>query len=210
MEAVLSLYSEPETEGVVRLCMDERPCQLLSDVLTPVAARPGKVKKVDYEYRREGTCVMFLAYDIDTGLRYTEVRERRTKKDYAEFMDRVLSTHYREAKEVKLVQDNLNTHSKGSFYEHLPVERAGELSRLIDFVNTPKHGSWLNMAEIEFSAMSRQCLDRRIGSVAELQAEVDLWTCQRNTDGVKIHWSFTVDAARDKLAGRYKEVNPNN
>ena len=210
MEAVLRLYSLPPVEGVVRLCMDEPPCQLLSEVMTPLPAKPDSVKKVDCEYKREGTCVVFVAYDIDRGKRYTEVREQRTKKDYAEFIDGVLAGNYADAKKVKLVQDNLNTHSKGSFYEHLSKERAGEMSELIDFVFTPKHGSWLNMAETEFSALSRQCLDRRIGSVELLRAEVGPWTERRNKEGVRINWTFTVKDAREKLVNRYKNVNPDN
>lgn len=210
MEEVLRLYNEPEQDGVVRLCVDERPCQLLGEVMTPIAPKPEKVKKVDYEYKREGTCVVFLAYDIDRGWRHTQVRDQRTKKDYAEFIDELLAIHYPDAKKVKLVQDNLNTHTKGSFYDHLSKERAGQISALVDFVYTPKHGSWLNMAEIEFSALSRQCLDRRIGSVKALKAEVGPWTRQRNTDKVRICWSFSVKAARDKLANRYKDVNPLN
>ena len=210
MEEVLRFYSLLPQEGVVRLCMDERPCQLLDEVMTPLAAKPGSVQKVDCEYKREGTCVVFVAYDIDRGKRYTEVRVQRTKKDYAEFIDKVIADNYADAKEVKLVQDNLNTHRKGSFYENLSKERAGELNELIDFVFTPKHGSWLNMAETEFSALSRQCLDRRISSVEALRAEVSPWTAQRNADGIRINWTFTVKDARDKLINRYKDVNSQN
>jgi hypothetical protein len=210
MEAVLRLYSLPAEAGVARLCMDEQPCQLLSDVMTPLPASPGSVQKVDYEYKREGTCVVLLIYDIDQGRRYIQVREQRTKKDYAAFIDQVLGEHYTDAKAVKLVQDNLNTHKKGSFYEHLPKERAYELSELIEFVFTPKHGSWLNMAEIEFSALSRQCMDRRIGSIEALRAEVSPWTERRNQDGTRINWTFTVSKAREKLSNRYRKVNPEN
>lgn len=210
MEAVLRLYSQPAYEGVVRLCMDEQPCQLLSEVISPIPAKPESVKKVDYEYKREGTCVVFLAYDMDQGKRYTQVSEQRTKKDYAAFIDKVIAENYPDASQVKLVQDNLNTHTKGSFYEHLSKERAGALSALIDFVYTPKHGSWLNMAETEFSALSRQCLDRRIGSVDALRAEVGPWTARRNEDKIKISWSFTVADARTKLVNRYNEVNAEN
>lgn len=210
MEAVLRLYSLPAEEGVARLCMDEQPCQLLSDVMTPLPAKPQSVKKVDSEYKREGTCVVFVVYDIDQGKRYTEVRSQRTKKDYAQFVDRVIAEHYGHVKRVKLVQDNLNTHSKGSFYEHLSKDRAGELSELIDFVFTPKHGSWLNMAETEFSALSRQCLDRRIGSVEQLRAEVGPWTQRRNADKIRINWTFTVRDAHHKLENRYNEVNAEN
>lgn len=210
MEGVLRLYSQEQQQGVVRLCMDERPCQLLSEVMVPLPPKAGTPKRIDNEYKREGTCVVLLAYDIDKGMRYTEVRQQRTKKDYAAFIDNIIREHYSEASHVKLVQDNLNTHTKGSFYEHLPVQRAGELSGLIDFVYTPKHGSWLNVAEIEFSALARQCLDRRIGSREEMKTLTAKWTEQRNSEKVKIHWSFTVDKARDKLASRYAKVNDKN
>jgi hypothetical protein len=206
MESVLRLYAEPPAEGVVRLCIDERPCQLLGEVMTPMAAQPGKVNKIDYEYKRGGTCCVFIAYDLDRGWRYTEVRAQRTKRDYAAFIDGLISQYYADVKKVKLVQDNLNTHNKGSFYEHLSVERAGELSELIDFVYTPKHGSWLNMAEIEFSALSRQCLARRISTVAALEEQTGLWTQRRNREGVKISWGFSVAVAREKLGNRYKDA----
>ena len=210
MESVLRLYTQKEHKDVVRLCMDERPCQLLSEVMMPLPPKPGVPKRIDNEYKREGTCVVLLAYDIDKGMRYTEVRQQRTKKDYAAFIDNIIREYYSEASHVKLVQDNLNTHTKGSFYEHLPVQRAGELSEQIDFVYTPKHGSWLNMAEIEFSALTRQCLDKRIGSLEEMKTVTSQWTKQRNHDKVKIHWSFTVEGARDKLAAQYRKVNHKN
>lgn len=208
MESVLRLYAEPQAEDVVRLCVDERPCQLLGEVMTPIAAKPGKAKKQDYEYKREGTCCVFIAYYIDRGWRYTEVREQRTKKDYAQFIDGLVATQYAAAKKIKLVQDNLNTHTKGAFYEHLSTERAGELNELIDFVYTPKHGSWLNMAEIEFSALSRQCLDRRINKVEAMEEQTQAWTQRRNKEGVKINWSFSVVAAREKLDSRYNSAKP--
>jgi len=210
MESVLRLYSQPQQEATVRLCMDERPCQLLEEVLTPLPPEPGMPKRIDNEYKREGTCVVLLAYDIDRGIRYTEVKQQRTKKDYAEFIDTIIREHYQDAGKVKLVQDNLNTHTKGSFYEHLPVQRAGELSTLIDFEYTPKHGSWLNMAEIEFSALSRQCLDERIATIDQMKQTVQAWTNNRNLRKVKIHWSFTVDKAREKMASLYAKVNDKN
>lgn len=210
MESVLRLYSEEEKEGTVRLCMDERPCQLLNEVMMPLPPVAGAAKRIDNEYKREGTCVVLLAYDIDKGIRYAEVREQRTCRDYAEFIDEVIRAHYPGAAKVKLVQDNLNTHSKGSFYEYLPLQRAGELSELIDFVFTPKHGSWLNMAEIEFSALSRQCLDRRIATIGQMKQTVQSWTAQRNKEETKIHWSFTVDKAREKMVNRYQTANHKN
>jgi DDE superfamily endonuclease len=210
MEDVLSVYNQPIVVNRTRLCFDERPCQLLDDMVSPLPTGPDKVAKEDNEYVRKGTCVVLLAYDLDTGQRYTEVSERRTKADYAGFIDRVISTHYADKELIDLVQDNLNTHKYGSFYEYLPLAAARALSRKLVFHFTPKHGSWLNMAEIEFSALARQCLHRRIGSLAELSRQVALWTSERNAMSVKIHWSFTVATAEDKLKGWYEQVNPAN
>lgn len=190
--------------------MDKRPCQLLSEVMMPLPPKSGMPKRIDNEYKREGTCVVLLAYDIDRGMRYAQVRKHRSKKDYAEFIDKVITENYTHSAKVKLVQDNLNTHTKGSFYEHLPLQRAGELSALIGFVYTPKHGSWLNMAEIEFSALCKQCLDRRVASIEQMKEIVATWTQNRNQNKVKIHWSFTVDKTRDKLASQYQKANYKN
>ncbi len=210
MEDVLGLYEQQEQDQLVRLCFDERPCQLLDEVLAPLPLQPGKPLRQDYEYERKGTACVLLAYDIDKGTRYVQVRERRTKKDYAQFMDWLLKEHYPHCEQLQLVQDNLNTHNASSFYEHLPLERAGQLARKIHFHYTPKHGSWLNMAEIEFSALARQCLDRRIKDIQTLEKEVLAWSKQRNEQKAKIHWSFTVKTARTVLASRYHKVNPDN
>jgi hypothetical protein len=210
MEDVLNLYEQAEQDQLVRLCFDERPCQLLDEVLAPLPLQPGKPLREDYEYERKGTACVLLAYDLDKGTRYLQVRERRTKKDYAHFMDWLLKEHYPHCEQFQLVQDNLNTHNASSFYEHLPLERAGELARKIRFHYTPKHGSWLNMAEIEFSALARQCLDCRIKDIQTLEREVLAWSKQRNEQQVKIHWSFTVKTARSVLASRYLKVNPGN
>lgn len=150
-----------------------------------------------------------MAYDIDKGKRYAQVREQRTKRDYAEFMEWVIKQQYSQAKKVVVVQDNINTHKKGSLYEHLPTQRAGELAGLLDFHFTPRHGSWLNMAEIEFSALSRQCLNRRIGSIKKLNHEVKAWLKNRNKKA-KINWSFTVSKARHTMDSQYRNVNQNN
>jgi hypothetical protein len=147
MEDVLCLYGQPAQVNQVRLCFDERPCQLLNHVVAPLLVKPGQAAKEDNEYIREGTAVVLLAYDLDKGIRYTQVRKRRTKSDYAAFMQEIVSTHYADVAHIDLVQDNLNTHKYGSFYEHLPVVEARSLSRKLVFHFTPKHGSWLNMAE---------------------------------------------------------------
>lgn len=135
--------------------------------------KPGKAAKEDNEYVRQGTCVILLAYDLDSGIRYTQVRKRRTKADYTEFMHQIIETYYSDTEHIDLIQDNLNTHKYGSFYEHLPLAQARSLSGKLRFHFTPKHGSWLNVAEIEFSALARQCLNRRIGSMDILAKQVD-------------------------------------
>jgi hypothetical protein len=210
MEDVLDLYSRPAVAGVSRLCFDERPCQLLDDVLAPLPLQPGQGRKVDYEYVRQDTCVVLLAYDLERGQRYVQVRARRTKQDYAEFMEWLASTHYPDTQKLLLVQDNLNTHSYGAFYEHLPCERAFALRQQVEFHFTPKHASWLNMAELEFAALVRQCLDRRLASQAELEREVLAWQEERNTAATMIHWSFTVNDARQKLRRHYHRVKSTN
>lgn len=210
MENVLSVYNQPPLVGRGRICFDERPCQLLDDVIAALPTKPGKTAKEDNEYVRKGTCVVLLAYDLDTGQRFTQVREQRTKADYAEFMYEVISTHYADIEQIDLIQDNLNTHKYGSFYQHLPIAQARLLSRKLTFHYTPKHGSWLNAAEIEFSVLARQCLNRRIGSLAELARQVEIWTDERNERAVKVCWSFTVATAENKLKRWYEQVNPMN
>jgi hypothetical protein len=210
MEDVLALYAQEPQTGIARVCFDERPCQLLDDVVAPLPMKEGKVERQDSEYGRNGTAVILLAYDLDTGQRYVQVRKQRTKQDYAQFMDWLAKEHYAHVEQIELVQDNLNTHSYGSFYEHLPAQQASELARKFNFHFTPKHGSWLNMAEIEFSVLARECLDRRIASIEEMERQVLIWGEQRNKRTAKIHWSFTVNAARETLAKQYAKVNPVN
>ncbi len=210
MENVLAVYNRPVDPKRARLCFDERPCQLLEDVVIGLRVKPGKAAKEDNEYVRQGTAVVLLAYDLETGQRYTQVRKQRTKADYTEFIQQIVSTYYADIEYIDLVQDNLNTHRYGSFYEHLPLVQARMLSQKLTFHFTPKHGSWLNIAEIEFSALARQCLHRRIGSLDELGRQVSLWTVERNERAVKVHWSFTVATAEDKLKRWYKQVNPEN
>ena len=156
MENLLEVYAQPWDESVPVLCFDERPCQLLDDVLTPVPCKVGRVAKRDYEYARQGTCVVLLAIEPLTGKRFVEVRHRRTKRDYAEFLS-YLSTQYPTAKKIRLVQDNLNTHNPSSFYDTFSVSKAFEMMTHFEMIYTPKKASWLNMAEIEFSALSKQC-----------------------------------------------------
>lgn len=210
MENVLAVYNQPTTPGRARLCFDERPCQLLDEVIAALPIQPGKALTEDNEYVRKGACVVLLAYDMDTGQRYAQVRKQRTKADYAEFVQRIVTSYYTDVEYIDLVQDNLNTHKYGSFYEHLPLAQARLLSDKLVFHYTPKHGSWLNAAEIDFSALARQCLNRRIGSLEELERQVIFWVSERNQRAVKVHWSFTVVTAEDKLKRWYEQVNPAN
>ena len=205
-EDVLDIYAQPAEAGVGRLGFDERPCHLLDHVLTPIPPKPGATQKEHQEYVRKGVCNVLLAYDIDTGQRHLRVTTTKKKGDYAHFMDWLVQTHYPDAQKIKLVQDNYSTHTYGAFYENLPVETARHLRHTLEFHYTPKHGSWLNMAEIEFSALSRQCLDRRIGCPQQLEAQALMWQDKRNAEAVKVNWSFTTEKARKKLKNRYAEV----
>ncbi len=204
MEDVLEVYQSDPLPGVRRICMDERSCQLTGEVYSPIPMKPGSAKKLDNEYKREGTCAAFLAYDIDSGERFVWLNRTRTKKDYATFMNWISrKKRYQQAEKIIVVQDNLNTHTYGSFYEHLPTERASELRKKFEFHYTPKHGSCLNMAEIEFAVLSRQCLNRRIAGIEEMDKEIQAWQFKRNRNKVKISWSFTVDEARKTMQRHY-------
>ncbi len=165
----------------------------------------GRSKKIDYCYERNGTAVLFLAYNIDTGECYTEVREHRKGVDYEEFIHTLLTEVYAEAEKLIIVQDNLNTHKHGSFYGCYEAEVARMMCRRIEFHFTPTHASWLNMAEILLSAISKQCLDRRIASIDVLTHEVSVWTKERNVKGIKVDWQFNIATARQKLQRHYNE-----
>ncbi len=205
MEDILDLYEEAYDPKRPNLCMDERPCQLIDDILSPIAMQPGKPKKVDYEYERKGTCCVFIACEPLTGWRYVEVHKRRTKVDYAQFMEKV-SRMFPEAETIRVVQDNLNTHTYGSFYENFDAEKARSLKNRFKFHYTPKKASWLNMAEIDLSALSRQCLDRRIGDAEVLEREAKAWERERNEKKTMIQWRFTTNDAREKLKRHYEAV----
>ena len=205
-EDVLDVYAQPAEAGVVRRCFDERPCQLLNHVLTPIPPAPGATQKEHQEYVRKGVCNVLLACNPDTGQRHLQVTTTKTKGDYARFLDWLVQTQYPNAPKIKLVQDHYATHRYGAFYEHLPVETARNLRHTLEFHYTPKHGSWLNRAEIEFAALSRQCLNRRIGTQQRLEQEALVWEAKRNAAAVKVNWSLTTENARDKLKNRYAEL----
>ncbi len=202
MEDVLDLYEQPYDPKRPVICFDERPCQLIGDAISPIPIKPGSTKKEHYEYIRNGTCCVFMALEPRAGKRIVWVKEHRTKVDYADFM-KMLAHHYPEAETILLVQDNLNTHTAGSFYEALDPEEAFELAKRFEFHYTPKKGSWLNMAEIELSALSKQCLDRRIASMKKLAEEITAWENERNSICATVRWRFNKDNARVKLQRHY-------
>jgi len=205
MEDVLDLYEQPYDPKRPVICFDERPCQLISDAIIPIPIKPGSPKKEHYEYVRNGTCCIFLAFEPRAGKRMICVKEHRTKADYADFMKN-LADHYPDAETILLVQDNLNTHTAGSFYEALSPEEAFELAKRFEYHYTPKKGSWLNMAEIELSALSKQCLDRRIASIETLSGEINAWEHERNTAKATVRWKFNKCNARVKLQRHYHNL----
>lgn len=205
MEDILYLYELPYDPKRPLICFDERPCQLISDVVVPIPMKPGSPKKEDYEYGRNGTCCILIAFEPLTGKRIISVKEHRTNVDYADFM-KILAQHYPDAETIVLVQDNLNTHKPGSFYDAFPPEEAFELAKRFEFHYTPKKGSWLNMVEIEISALSKQCLDRRIGNMETLAKEVSAWEQERNRTGATVRWKFNKNDAREKLSRHYSKL----
>lgn len=206
MEDILNLYSQPYDPLRPLLCFDERPCQLIGDILVPIPMKKGQVMKEDYQYERNGTCCVLLAFEKHTGFRYLEVRKRRTAVDYAQFMQNLVNIHYPCVEKIVIVQDNLNTHTPGSFYNVLPPQEAFELASKFEMHYTPKKSSWLNMAEIEFSALSKQCLDRRIGDFETLRHEAQTWAIKRNQERKTVDWKFSKDNARMKLKNKYENV----
>ena len=206
MEEVLDIYERAYNPKRPVICFDERPCQLLNDVVMPIPMKPGCVQRQDYHYRRNGTAVVLMAIEPLAAKRIVKVTERKTKKDYARFM-KVLSQRYKQAERIILVQDNLNTHNPSSFYETFSAQEAFELSQRFEFIYTPKKASWLNMVEIELSALSKQCLDRRIGDLSLLANEVYAWSKQRNRKRITISWQFTKNNARNKFSRFYEIFN---
>src|SRR5215471_20459136 len=206
MEDVLQQYQRPYDAQHPVVCFDERPCFLIEDVGGILPLSPGKAKRYHYEYQKNGSCCVFLAFEPHTGFRYVEVREPRTASDYADFMQTLLTRHYSDAKSIRLVQDNLNTHTPGSFYQVLPSAEAFAMAQKFELHYTPKKGSWLNMAEIEFAALSTQCLDRRIADVDLLGQEVLAWATKRQQDGKTVHWRFAQTDARTKMKRHYKNI----
>jgi hypothetical protein len=209
MEDVLHLYRLPYDEKRPVLCFDEMPVQLLGDVVAPLAMKKGTPRREDYEYKRGGVGVLLVAFEPLTGRRLVETSRQRTKADYCRFMQRVAEM-FPEAEKVVLVQDNLNTHNLSSFYENLEPAKAFTLAQTFEMHYTPKKGSWLNLAELELSALSRICLSRRISSSAELDREIQVLVKERNELKVKVEWQFSISQAREKLSRHYETVQSKN
>ena len=203
MEDILDLYAEPYQSDYPVVCFDEIPYQLVSETRKPLPLRPGKPVRYDYEYRREGTCNMFMFLEPLAGWRHVKVTAQRTKQDFAACMNETIEVHWPEAKKVRVVLDNLNTHTPASLYERYPPQQARHLVQKLEFHYTPKHSSWLNMAEVEISVLTGQCLDRRIGSRETLENEVTAWETERNEHKATVDWRFTIPNARDKLKKLY-------
>lgn len=207
MEDVLDIYSRPYDPELPVICMDEQPIQLLGETRAPVAATINHPERVDYEYERMGTASIFMFTEPLAGKREVTVRNRRTKIDWALEMEALLSTHYAHVEKVILVCDNLNTHTRGAFYEAFPPEKAREIIKKIEFHYTPKHGSWLNIAECELSAMTSQCVkNRRFSTIERLKNETSAWAEKVNKTQRGITWQFNIEKARHKLKSIYPKV----
>ncbi len=206
MEDVLEVYHRPYDENRPLVCLDEASKQLVGEAVQPVPAAPGQPERFDYEYVRNGTANLFMISEPLLGWRHVAVTERRTAKDFAEVLRWLVEEIHCDAEKVVVVMDNLNTHKLASLYEAFPPERARRIAEKLEIHYTPKHGSWLNMAEIELSVLSRQYLDRRIESREELKQEVAAWEQDRNERGVETKWRFTTADARIKLRRLYPTV----
>jgi hypothetical protein len=207
MEDVLEVYTQPYNPNRPQVCMDETSKQLLSDLREPIPVQPGQPRREDYEYKREGVADLFMFFEPLAGKRFVKVTDQRTRKDWAHAMQELSDVIYPQTEKIVIVMDNLNTHSPASFYETFEPEEARRLINRFEFHYTPKHGSWLNMAEIELGVLIRQCLTRRIASKATLEIEVDAWQNDRNAKVVKVNWRFTTADARIKLKYLYPEFH---
>jgi len=206
MEDVLEVYHRPYDPKSPQVCLDEASKQLVGEVVQPIPAQPGQPERFDYEYVRNGTANLFMISEPLVGWRHVMVTERRTAKDFAEVLRWLAEDVYPDADKVVLVPDNLNTHKLASLYEAFPPDQARRIAERFEVHHTPKHGSWLNVAEIELSVLSRQCLDRRIESTEELLKELEPWSEERNDRGIGVDWRFTTADARIKLRRLYPAV----
>jgi len=209
MEQILALYALPYDPAYPVVCYDERPCFLIGDQIEPVAMQTGQIRKEHYAYEKNGSCALLAAIEPLTGNRLAQVHSHRTKKEYTLFCQ-ALAAEFPQATKIRLVQDNLNTHDASAFYENLPADTAQALADRFEFSFTPKSASWLNMIEIEFSALTRLCLDRRIPTEERLKNEILSLVAQRKENKIKINWQFSVQSARSKLNSHYVKVLSDN
>jgi transposase len=205
MEELLQLYALPHDHNYPVVCFDERPCFLIGQTIEPLVMQSGQVRKEHYAYQKNGSCALLAAIEPLTGQRLGQVFPQRTKKEFTQFSQALAAT-YPKAKKIRLVLDNLNTHNAGSFYENLPADEAFALAQRFEFHYTPKSASWLNMIECEFSAVARQCLNRRIPTIKQLEKEVLAIIKERNKKKIKIVWQFSIESARNKLNRHYQNV----
>lgn len=203
MEVVLDHYTCPENPDIPLICMDEASKELHGHLYQPVEMQPGRDGKEDFHYTREGVQSLFMFFDPNRGWRRVSCRDSRTAKDWAEEIKELLDVDYRDVPKIRLLSDNLNTHTITSLYKTFPPQEAHRLARRIEMIHTPRNGSWLNVAEIELSVLGEQCLNRRIPKVEELKREVSAWQKERNESGAKVVWKFTTDDARVKLKHLY-------
>jgi len=206
MEDILDLYAQPLDDLSPVICMDEKPLQLLDEARDPLPMKPGKPRRYDGEYVRNGTGCIFLFTEPLAGWRHVNACQRRTKIDWANQIRDLLEIYYPDIPKIRLVMDNLNTHSISSFYEAFPPEIARNLAKRLEIHYTPKHGSWLNIAEIELSVLTRQCLDRRISTIQSLNHELAAWEAYRNETQKSVDWQFTTGTARIKLKRLYPQI----
>jgi transposase len=206
MEDVLDVYTRPYDPRYPQVCMDEVSKQLLRDAREPLPMEPGRPERRDYEYERDGVVNVFLFCEPLQAKRWVDVTDRRTKVDWAKQIKELVDQRYREAERIVLVMDNLNTHTPASLYEAFDPVEAKRLAEKLEIHYTPKHGSWLNMAEIELSVLSRQCLEQRVPDFETLQAEVEAWQDRRNATSGKVDWRFTTEDARIKLKRLYPSI----
>jgi len=209
MEEILWLYALPYDPKYPVVCFDERPCFLIGDRVNPIAMQTGKVRKEHYAYEKLGSCALLAAIEPLTGFRFAQVHERRTKKEYTLFCQ-ALAAQFPDAVKIRLVQDNLNTHDTSAFYENLPADEARALAERFEFYFTPLSASWLNMIEIEFSALTRLCLKQRIPTIEELKRNVLAIVADRMQKKVPITWQFSIQSARSKLNSHYVKVHSDN
>ena len=205
MEDVLAVYARPYDPARPVVCMDEKPYQLLAHAREAIPAAPGRDRKEDSEYVRHGTCSIFVWVEPLAGWRHVDAQPRRTKIDWADQVERLLGIDYPDAEKVVLVMDNLNTHNISSLYEAFEPAKAFALAQRLEIHHTPKHGSWLNIAEIELSALTRECLDRRIDNLGALNTELAAWQGATNADQRQVNWQFTTNDARTRLRHLYPE-----